>query len=125
MIFPLLPPEPCTDRPIADTQGFGDTLQALALCSHLQNPVPVNSPHWAAKLLTVRPCIPNPSAYPLPYQVTLKLRHRRHDGKERLPERTACIDVLLIADELDAEGPKFLQGQKQVLGGAGKPIMGS
>jgi len=36
--------------------------------------------------------------------------------------RTAGVHVLLVADELDAEGPKFLQRQKQMLGRSCEPI---
>ncbi len=40
---------------------------------------------------------------------------------KRLP-RTAGVHVLLVAVELDAERPKFLQRQETVLGGTSEPI---
>jgi len=39
----------------------------------------------------------------------------------RLP-RTGGVYVLLVADELDAERPKFLQRQGEALGGTSEPI---
>ena len=61
---------------LPDPQILGNLFQGLALRSHLQNPVPVHSPHWATELLAVRSRTPNPSTNPLPNQVTLKLRDR-------------------------------------------------
>jgi hypothetical protein len=114
--------EPCAHRPIANSQILGDLLQGPALRSHLQNPVPVHGPHGAAQLFAIRPRIPNPRTHPLPDQIALKLCDRTNDCEERLPQRAARVDVLLITYELDAELPKLLQRRKQVFGGASEPI---
>jgi hypothetical protein len=75
-----------------------------------------------AQLLAIRPCIPNPGTHPLPYQISLKLRNRTYDCEERLPQRAAGVDVLLVADELNAERPKLLQCREKMFGGASEPI---
>jgi hypothetical protein len=56
------------------------------------------------------------------FQNPRSLRHSRHYCKERLTKRTARVYVFVVADELNAERPKFLQCQKQVLGGAGESV---
>src|ERR1019366_7921932 len=68
--------EPCADCPIADSEGCGDLSQAVALRFQLKYPFAVYPALRAAKLLAICSRIPNPGTHPLPYQVSLKLRHR-------------------------------------------------
>ncbi len=52
---------------------------------------------------TVSPRIPAPD------EVALKPRHGRDDREERLPQWAGSVDILLIADELNAARPELLQ----------------
>jgi len=58
----------------------------------------------------------------LPYQIAFKLCDRSHNGKQRLPQRAAGVDVFLIADELDAERTELLKRQQQVFRASGESI---
>src|ERR1700676_1364201 len=97
--------EPCADCSVADPQVRGDLSPGVAFSLQFQNLFAVDRTLWATKLLSIRSCIPNPGTHPLPNQVSLKLRDRRHDCKKRLPQRTTGVHILLVADELDAERP--------------------
>jgi hypothetical protein len=54
--------------------------------------------------------VPNTGVDPFSDKVTLQLSDGRHNCEKRLPKRAARVDVFLVADELDAERPKFLEG---------------
>src|ERR1700752_564406 len=111
-----------THRPIAYPQLRRDLSQAQALGLQFENLFVAHGAFRAAKLSPARPFIPNPRTHALTDQISLKLSDGRYDCEQHLPQRAAGIDVLLVADELDAERPKFLQRQKTVFGGASKPI---
>jgi hypothetical protein len=49
-------------------------------------------------------------------QIPFKLRNGCNDSEEGLPERRTCLNVLLIADEPDAQTAELFQSAKQVLG---------
>lgn len=62
-----------------------------------------------AHFLAAGPSIPYTCAHALSNQVALKLSDGGHNCEKCLSERTAGIDVFLVANELDTERPKFLQ----------------
>ena len=68
-----------------------------------------------SELLPFGARIPQASTDPLADQVTLKLRDRRHDREQRLPEWRGDIDILAVRDELNAEGAKLFKCKQQML----------
>src|SRR5271165_898919 len=52
--------------------------------------------------------------HPFCNQVALKLRHRTHDVKQKLPAGRGGVDALGVADEVDVQGCEFLQAVHQV-----------
>ena len=114
--------EPGADRPVTDPKGCGNLTQAVAQCLQLDNPFAIYRTLRATEHLAIRSRLSNPGTHPFPYQITLKLRHRRDDSKKGLTQRATRVDVLLIGNKLDSQRPKLLQRRKQVFGGASKPI---
>src|ERR1019366_2712868 len=64
----------------------------------------------------------NPGVDALPDQVSFQLGDRRDYREKRLPQRTARIDIFLVADELNAQRAELLQRQQQVLGASCKAV---
>jgi hypothetical protein len=81
----------------------------VALGLKFENLVAVYRALRAAQCLAVCAGVAYPRRYPLPYQVALQLGHGTDDCKYCRPERAAGIYVFLIADELDAQRPKFVE----------------
>ena len=60
--------------------------------------------------------------HPLWDQITLQSRDCGHDGEHSGTQRGGGVDVLLVADELNAQGAELLERQQQMLGGPSEAI---
>jgi len=75
-----------------------------------------------SELLPLRPRVAQAGSNPLTDEVAFKLRHRRYDREQRLPERRCRVDVFLIRDELNAERTKLFKSEQQMLSAPGKAV---
>ena len=66
------------------------------------------------QMLTARLSSPHAGGDALADERGLQLGHRADDGEHRPPHRTVGVDLILNADEADAEMVEFFQGHQQM-----------
>ena len=113
-------PEPY--GPVPDPELLGDLSKASSPGPQPMHFFMINNPAGTTKLLPSSPRVPNPGADPLADEVTLKLGDSGNDCEQRLPQRAGRVNVLLIRDELNTEGAKFLECQQQMFGRPGETV---
>jgi len=67
------------------------------------------------ELLSLGPGVAQAGAHPLSDEITLQSRDCGHDGEHRGTQRSGGVDVLLVADELNAQGAELLERKQQML----------
>jgi len=115
-------PQSRADCSIANAKLFGNLAKAQPLGLESPNLVDIHDSARAPELRTLGPSIPETCIDAFPNKVALQLSHCLDNREQCLTQRAASVDVLLIADELDAERPELLQRQQQMARAASKPV---
>ena len=72
----------------------------------------------------LQPGAAHPCPYPFDDEIAFQLGDGADDDDDGPPERTAGIDILAEADELDAEAVELVQHLEEVPHGPGDPVRG-
>ena len=112
------------DGSTADAVELGELSEALATSAVLYEGVAVDIEWRPAEALTFEPGAAHAGAHPLDDQVAFQLGDRAHDDHHGPAQRTAGVDVLAEANELDVEVVELIQHFQKVPDGAGHTIEG-
>jgi hypothetical protein len=107
--FPLTTFQRCADRSVAECEICGNLTQAHASGAHIPYAVKVHMLAGPSEALAIRTGISDSGIHTFADQAAFEFRDGRNDYEESLPKRRAGIDVLLIADEPNAEAAKILK----------------
>ena len=108
----------------ADAMQLGQLAEAVSGSAITMDGDAVQVEWLAADVPAVETGTPHADAHPLDDEVAFQLRDRADDGHQRATQRAAGVDVLAVADELDAEMVELVEHFEEVLGRARHAIEG-
>lgn len=94
---------------VADAQLRRNLAKAGSLGTQPQYFIFADYSASTTKLLPASLRVPNTSTNALANEVTLQLSDSGNNCEKCLPQGAARINIFLVADELDTEGPKLLR----------------
>ena len=106
----------------ADAVGLGDLAQALPVLVIEPDSVAIQFQRSASDVATFEAGAPHAGFHSFDDQVSFQLRNRADDDHDGAAQRTAGVDLLAEADELDVEPVQFVQHLEEVLHGTGDPV---
>jgi len=98
-----------------------ETLPALAIA---EDRLAIEIERHAPDVPAFEPRTPEAGAHPLDDQTALEFGHRGNDRHHRPAQRSARVDLLAEADELDVEPAELVDGLEEVPHRPGQPVEG-